>query len=252
MVPEIFEGSRDAIFLSDASAALVHVNHAACELSGYSRDELLRLRIPDLHEERDLDAFRTYFASILDGKPATTEAYLRRRDGTRAPVEFSNRCVEIGGRKFLHTIARDISERKRAEDQARLDAALVRALASRLAEAETAERRRLALELHDRVGQGLTALGLNLSLLRLQIAEGGAGVMPRLDLIQALAEETTACTREVMGDLQPSTLVPRAAVAANCGLAVTFRVCACQPRSTSSALSRSLTPARPSDTIHAG
>lgn len=113
---EILEGSRDAIFLVDAQAALVHVNQAACDLSGYSRAELLGMRIPDLHDESDLVAFLTHFSSILDGAAVTTEALLKRKDGTKVPVEFSNRSVEIAGRRFVHTVARDVTERKQVQD----------------------------------------------------------------------------------------------------------------------------------------
>ena len=52
----LFEGSRDAIFLSDAQSRFLAVNRAACELTGYSGDELLAMSIPDLHEDVDLVA----------------------------------------------------------------------------------------------------------------------------------------------------------------------------------------------------
>jgi PAS domain S-box-containing protein len=111
----IFEGSRDAIFLVDAEARLVDVNPAACELTGYSREELLGRRVPDLHEEADLLAFRSTFHLIMSGRDITTEAFLRRKDGTKVPVEFSNRRVTIQGRTLMHTTARDMSERHEAE-----------------------------------------------------------------------------------------------------------------------------------------
>jgi len=77
---EIFEGSRDAIFLVDADARFIGVNQAACELTGYSRDELLHMRIPYLHEEEDLQAFRQYFQSLMSGNDVISEALIRRKD----------------------------------------------------------------------------------------------------------------------------------------------------------------------------
>ncbi|HXF04894.1 MAG TPA: PAS domain S-box protein [Blastocatellia bacterium] len=111
----VFEGSRDAIFLVDAHARFIDVNQAACELTGYSREELLRMSIPDLHEEEDLLAFRSTFRAIMSGRDITTEAFLRRKDGRKVSVEFSNRRVIIRGRPLMHTIARDVSERYEAE-----------------------------------------------------------------------------------------------------------------------------------------
>lgn len=113
---EIFEGSRDAIFLVDADARFIGVNEAACKLTGYSREELLSMRIPDLHEEGDLDAFHKYFDEIMSGLEVTSEAPLRRKDGSKVQVEFSNKGITIRGRHLMHTIARDITERKLAEE----------------------------------------------------------------------------------------------------------------------------------------
>ena len=78
------------------------------------------------------------------------------------------------------------------------------ALAARLAEAEEAERQRLARELHDQVGQNLTALGINLNILRTQMLGKAAGpVRSRLDDSLALVEQTTDRIRDVMADLRP-------------------------------------------------
>lgn len=115
----IFEGSRDAIFISDTDAKFIDVNEAATELTGYSRDDLLSMRIPDLHDEPDLDAYQEYHDRILSGEPATTEAKIQRGDGSKVPVEFSNRRIEVNGDVYMHTVARDITDRKERERELR-------------------------------------------------------------------------------------------------------------------------------------
>jgi two-component system, cell cycle sensor histidine kinase and response regulator CckA len=111
----IFEGSRDAIFITDPDARFIQVNQAACELTGYSITELLSMRIADLHTAEDLEAFKTYFSKIMAGETIVNEAKLLRKDGVRVSTEFSNKRVSIGGLPCVHTVARDISERKQAE-----------------------------------------------------------------------------------------------------------------------------------------
>lgn len=111
----IFEGSRDAVFITDPDAAIVDVNAAAAELTGYEREELLSMRIPDLHEEMDMDAYREYNDRILAVESMTTEAQVLRADGSNVHVEFSNRSVEIDGDVYIHTTARDVTERKQRE-----------------------------------------------------------------------------------------------------------------------------------------
>jgi two-component system, cell cycle sensor histidine kinase and response regulator CckA len=113
---EVFEGSRDAIFLSDASARFIAVNNAACTLTGYSRAELLDMHIPELHEHMDLDAYRQYHGKIMAGEESVTEAKILRKNGTKVETEFSNRRIVIGGVPYMHTAARDISTRKEFEE----------------------------------------------------------------------------------------------------------------------------------------
>ena len=111
----IFEGSRDSVFISDRDSRFVAVNMAACELTGYSREELLGMRIPDLHDQPDLHAYKTYSQKIFDGEDILSEAKVLRRDGTKIDVEFNNKRVSIAGKFYMHTTARDITGRRQAE-----------------------------------------------------------------------------------------------------------------------------------------
>ncbi|GGJ04261.1 hypothetical protein GCM10008995_12570 [Halobellus salinus] len=115
----LFEGSNDAIFISDSDANLVQVNRAACELTGYDREALLSMRIPDLRKEVDVDGYQEYHDQILAGDPATNEAELLRSDNTQIDVEFSNRGIERDGTSYVHTVARDVTEQR--ERQRRLE-----------------------------------------------------------------------------------------------------------------------------------
>jgi len=108
----LFEGSNDAILISDSDANFVQVNQAACELTGYEREELLSMCIPDLHEEVDLHAYQDHHDQILAGEPATTEAKLLRSDDSKIDVEFSNRRIERDGTAYMHTVARDVTEQR--------------------------------------------------------------------------------------------------------------------------------------------
>jgi PAS domain S-box-containing protein len=113
----IFEGSRDAIFISDQDSRFVAVNKAACDLTAYSREKLLKMRIPDVHDHPDLEAYKTYHQRIFAGEEILSEAKILRSDGGKVDTEFSNKRVSIAGRLYMHTTARDITERKQAEVQ---------------------------------------------------------------------------------------------------------------------------------------
>ena len=75
--------------------------------------------IPDLHEDIDLRAYEKFHDMIMEGKPALTDAKILRKDGTKVDTEFSNTRVSIVGTFYMHTVARDISERRRAEEVAK-------------------------------------------------------------------------------------------------------------------------------------
>jgi len=83
----------------------------------------------------------------------------------------------------------------------------LRTLSLRLAEAEETERRKLAQELHDQVGQNLTALSINLNIIRGELPiEGPKNLHDRLTDSQELVEETSRLIRGVMTDLRPPML----------------------------------------------
>jgi two-component system cell cycle sensor histidine kinase/response regulator CckA len=124
----IFEGSRDAVFICDANSSFVAVNKAACELTGRTREELLKMHFPDLHEEPDREVYRTIHDRIMGGEEILSEARIVRKDGSKVEAEFSNTRIFIGGTPYMHTAARDISDRKRGEEALKDEKALMDAL----------------------------------------------------------------------------------------------------------------------------
>ncbi len=82
----------------------------------------------------------------------------------------------------------------------------LRALSGRLAELEENTRRRLSNELHDRVGQSVTALSLNLNLLRTRLAPGQPELLARIDRCQSLVDDVAQQVRDVLVELRPPVL----------------------------------------------
>jgi signal transduction histidine kinase len=109
----------------------------------------------------------------------------------------------------------DITEHKRTEEALQQYAERLRSLTAQLAEVAEAERQRLARELHDQVGQNLTALGINLNIVRTQMPEGAAAPLrSRLEDSLSLVEQTAERTRDVMANLRPPALDDYGLVAA--------------------------------------
>ena len=110
---------------------------------------------------------------------------------------------------------RDITEHRQAEEASLKYADRLRALAAQLAEVEDTERQRLARELHDRVGQNLTALGINLNIIQMQMPDGIPETISfHLEDSLSLVEQTAERIRDVMADLRPPVLDDYGLVAA--------------------------------------
>lgn len=112
----VLDQASDAIFISDRARRFVEVNTKACELSGFSRDELLGMVIGDLVLSVD-DVRTPQFDELLEGRSLVAERRLRRKAGEPLDVEVSARMLDDGR---LYSSLRDISERKRAEAELRL------------------------------------------------------------------------------------------------------------------------------------
>jgi diguanylate cyclase (GGDEF)-like protein/PAS domain S-box-containing protein len=115
----LFEQSSDAIFLLDTEAPnigkILSANSAAVRMHGYSTKELLKLKISDLDTAEDAKKTPQLLKRILAGEIMSFEVMHRKKDGTIFPVEVSVSLMEIGNRKLILAIDRDISKRKKIE-----------------------------------------------------------------------------------------------------------------------------------------
>jgi two-component system sensor histidine kinase UhpB len=100
----------------------------------------------------------------------------------------------------------DVTERKHAENALRDSGVKLQALSRRLVELQESERKELAGELHDRIGQSLTALNINLTILRTALSSQAHEVRARLADSGTLIESTIAAIRNLASELRPPML----------------------------------------------
>ena len=124
----IFDGSRDAIFISAADGTIMIFNRSASQLTGYSPAELRNLKIFDLYAKVDPGRHSDFFRRIWAGQSISGEARIARKDGRTIYTEFSSRKIVIAGNACAHTIARDVTARKKSEAALRRSEAKYREL----------------------------------------------------------------------------------------------------------------------------
>lgn len=155
----------------------------------------------------DWQRLKTAVRAALEGEPYGLELTILRPDGSMRYI-FTTGEAEFGQNgkvKGLFGTTQDITERKLTEKTLKEQSEQLRVLSAKLSEAEEAERRRIARELHDQVGQNLTVVGINLNILRSMLPEESMKMVHArlLEDSLTLVEQTTEYTRSLMADLRP-------------------------------------------------
>jgi PAS domain S-box-containing protein len=141
--------ANDIILLADRDHRILEANERACAVYGFSREELLGKLIPDLRPPQVRPDFEPTIREAERKGGLVFETLHQRRDGTIFPVEISLRVFEIEGEKHNQAIIRDITERKKAEEQAK---------------AALSEKEVLLREIHHRVKNNMQIISSLLSL----------------------------------------------------------------------------------------
>ena len=162
---KIFDNSNDAIILIDPKRdKILDVNSKACDMLGFSPQELSSLSISAIHPG-EMPELRAFAQSVLEtGQGWTSELTCRTKTGAVLQAEISASTVEIGGETRMISLVRDTTERKQAEEtllQQMRELAIVE------------ERNRLAREIHDTLAQGLTAILWQLNAAERAVEAGG-------------------------------------------------------------------------------
>ena len=109
--------STDAFFIIDSSFRIIEVNDSACQNLGYTREELLRMTPLDFDPDVGWQDLEEAASSMKPGCFYLTEARHKTRDGRIYPVELGAKVFHENGESYSVTIARDISQRKREEQE---------------------------------------------------------------------------------------------------------------------------------------
>ena len=201
------ENITDVIWVSDMDLNRTYVSPSANSLQGYGSAEDVPQNVQDLLTPASLEVARETFARELASENKskknthrswTLQLELKRKDGSTVWTEDKITFLRDGAGKpigFLG-VTRDISRRKQAEDA-------LRSLSRRLVEVQEIERRGIARELHDHVGQELTGLKLFLEMVsRLPPQQ----VKARLSEAQVSINELVARVQDLSLDLRPAML----------------------------------------------
>jgi len=207
----IIRSSMEAIVTVDESQRVVIFNPAAEQVFGLSAMEAIGSPLSRFVPER----FRAAHAQHVErfGETGVSERQMGRpqrvlhglrANGEEFPIEASISQIRDDSGKLFTVMLRDVTERQRAEEALKRSREELRELSANLQNVREAEKTRIARELHDDLGQQLTALKIDLSALERRLAEADATDIPaRLAGMRNLIDATVAALRRIAADLRP-------------------------------------------------
>jgi two-component system, NarL family, sensor histidine kinase UhpB len=208
----IVRSAMDAIITVDAEQRIVLFNNAAERMFGVDAGQAIGAPLERFIPERFRAAHRDHIAQF--GHTGETSRrmgrqqalWARRADGTEFPIEASISHTIAGGQQLFSVILRDITRRLAADAEIERSHAQLRDLAATMHGVREAEQTRIARELHDELGQALTALKMDVDLLEHLSPPGRADLLERTAAMRGLLDFTVQTTRRISADLRPLVL----------------------------------------------
>lgn len=220
----VVESAQDGIVTVDARGRMVAVNRGIEELFGYRREELLGKSVTRLIPRPLRAAALFTLKSLAEGGE---QQHLKRpiqsvglhRDGSEFSLEFTLATWRTRAGIFFTGVVRDIRERKQAElalresrehyirlfEEARTMEENLRQLSNKVLTVQEEERKHISRELHDEIGQALTAVNVSIAMLRSHAA-GDEAFRRKVDHAQKLLEQSMDLVHRFARELRPSML----------------------------------------------
>jgi PAS domain S-box-containing protein len=204
----IFKGATTGIALLDLQGRLVESNPALQEMLGFSREELRHLSFTMVLPPDAAQAYQELFQQLLAGgrNSFSLEVRLVPRHGrmiwTRITVSLVKSAT--GDNQFAVAMVENLTPQKEAEEKIRSYQEQLRSLASQLSLAEERERRILATELHDHIGQILALTQIKLGALRNKARD--TELEKPVNEVRDLVEQVIKSTRSLTFEISPPIL----------------------------------------------
>jgi two-component system sensor histidine kinase UhpB len=199
---------RDCVIATDLSGRVEYWNAGAEAIFGYGAQEMHGRTVGILYEEEDPARLAADLARLLEGEDRIGDWLGRRKDGTAVWVDVKMSVLrDAAGRAVaILAVAKDITERKRAELLLDGSHQGLRDLTTRLQRVREQERAVMARRIHDELGQVLTALALDVAWLEARL---GARVPALADKCRTMAgqiEQAIGRVRTLATELRPAVL----------------------------------------------
>jgi len=195
----VFDSATDGLLIIDHGGQVVEANRAAAEMHGYAVEELKGVPVTQLIAPPNRHQYQEFIDQLARGGPVRLESVDLRKDGSSLDVEVRGTEFRYGAERRYLAIVSDVSERRRASQRQAT-------LSRKVLMAQEEERARIARDLHDELGQLLTAVRFELEWLKKHAscvaADAPGGFATSMELVEKAAAEL----RRICKGLRPPLL----------------------------------------------
>jgi len=107
---------QEAVFWVNEDGFILHVNNGAAELSGYTKEELIKLYFYDVNQTVQADNWQFVWNRLREQKKVTFDAKFKRKNGEIIDIEITQNFLSYNGIEYACSIARDLRKRKLEQD----------------------------------------------------------------------------------------------------------------------------------------
>ncbi len=203
----LVESISDVVYAIDGSSVLTYISPVVKNTLGYEPDELIGRQFLEFVHKEDRDLLMRRFSEPREGSVKDSDYRVIGKEGEIKWVRtLTNPIIEEGGFAGARGVLIDVTERKQAEEQLRSSTQELRALAERLQSAREEERTQVAREIHDELGQALTALKMDLSWLSKKLPKDQDPLHEKARSMSQLLDATVRTVKRISTELRPGLL----------------------------------------------
>lgn len=192
------DNAPDGVFVVDESGKCLEVNDAACAITGYSKEELIKMSVSDivLKESQLID--HDYFLNSFKTGKTKADLCFKHKSGSKR--WWSVESVKLSEKSFL-CFTQDITERKRLDEELQSSLEQLHQLTQYIEKVREDERVAISRELHDDLGQALTAVRIDLGIIRQMISDDK--VILKINEVSKLVKNTIITVQRLTAKLRP-------------------------------------------------
>lgn len=189
------------VFITDNTGKFSEINAATSEISGYTKNELLEMTFSDVIQESSQKETNSHFKDLVNSEFRGSELIIKHQNRSERWISID--CVNLDGKKHLCFI-QDITNRKKAEAELQSSLDQLHQLTRYVEKVRENERVAISRELHDDLGQALTAVKIDLGIIRQLV--NNPDVIARINKVTQLIRDTINTVQRLTAQLRPQIL----------------------------------------------